>query len=61
LATGNIDFPGNDISNPKAGKDNALYNLYDLSNYNENGNWKPLDLTNWLNDVNIYKYNFGEA
>ena len=61
LTSGNIDFPGNDISNPESGKDNALYNLYDLSNYNPQGNWKPLDLTNWLNDVNIYKYNFGEA
>ena len=34
---------------------------YDLSNYNDRGNWKPLDLTNWLDDVNVYKYNFGEA
>nr|DAX09057.1 MAG TPA: hypothetical protein [Bacteriophage sp.] len=35
--------------------------MYDLSNYNDKGNWKPLDLTNWLNDVSVYKYNFGEA
>lgn len=61
LETGNIDFPGNNPENPEEGQDNALYNLYDLTNYNEKGNWKPLDLTNWLNDVNIYRYNFGEA
>lgn len=61
LATGDINFPGNDINNPEWGKENALFNLYDLSNYNNSGGWKPLDLSNWLNDVNIYKYNFGEA
>lgn len=61
LESGNIDFPGNDLEHPEWGEDNALYNLYDLSNYNQKGGWKPLDLTNWLNDVNIYKYNFGEA
>lgn len=48
-----IDFP--DTS------ENALYNLYDLSDYNEAGNWKPLDLTNWLDDISIYQYNFGSA
>lgn len=61
LEEGKIDFPGNDPEHPEWGKDNALYNLYDLSNYNDKGNWKPLDLTNWLNDVSVYKYNFGEA
>ena len=61
LEEGKIDFPGNDPEHPEWGKDNALYNLYDLSNYNDRGNWKPLDLTNWLDDVNVYKYNFGEA
>ena len=61
LSTGNIDFPGNNLENPEWGSDNALYGLYDLSNYNPKGNWKPLDLTNWLNDVSVYKYNFGEA
>lgn len=61
LKEGNIDFPGNDPEHPEWGKDNALYNLYDLSNYNDKGNWKPLDLTNWLNDISVYKYNFGEA
>ena len=60
LETGNIDFPGNDPENPNSGEDNALYNLYDLTNFNEKNKWKPLDLTDWLNDVNIYKYSFGE-
>lgn len=57
LSAGGIDFP----VHPEWGEDNALYNLYDLSGYNSEGNWKPLDLTNWLDDVSIYRYNFGEA
>lgn len=61
LSAGGIDFPGNDPVHPEWGEDNALYNLYDLSGYNSEGDWKPLDLTNWLDDVSIYKYNFGEA
>ena len=61
LSTGNIDFPGNNPEHPEWGKDNALYDLYNLSEYNNNGGWKPLDTTNWLNDVGIYKTNFGEA
>lgn len=61
LSAGGIDFPGNDPVHPEWGEDNALYNLYDLSGYNSEGNWKPLDLTNWLDDVSIYRYNFGEA
>lgn len=61
LSAGDIDFPGNDVNHPEWGEDNALYNLYDLSGYNSGGDWKPLDLTNWLDDVNVYKYNFGEA
>lgn len=61
LSAGSIDFPGNDVNHPEWGEDNALYNLYDLSGYNSGGDWKPLDLTNWLDDVNVYKYNFGEA
>ena len=61
LSAGGIDFPGNDLVHPEWGEDNALYNLYDLSGYNSEGNWKPLDLTNWLDDVSIYRYNFGEA
>ena len=48
LEKNNIEFPD------KEG--NALYNLYDLSNFGKDGNWKPLDLTNWLNDNN-----FGES
>ena len=61
LSSGGIDFPGVDENHPEWGKDNALYDLYDMSNFNSAGGWKPLDLTNWLDDVNIYKYNFGEA
>lgn len=61
LSAGGIDFPGTDANHPEWGEDNALYNLYDLSRYNSGGDWKPLDLTNWLDDVNVYKYNFGEA
>lgn len=61
LSAGGIDFPGNDANHPEWGENNALYNLYDLSGYNSGGDWKPLDLTNWLDDVNVYKYNFGEA
>lgn len=61
LSAGGIDFPGTDANHPEWGEDNALYNLYDLSGYNSGGDWKPLDLTNWLDDVNVYKYNFGEA
>lgn len=61
LSAGGIDFPGNDPVHPEWGEDNALYNLYDLSGYNSEGDWKPLDLTNWLDDVSIYRYNFGEA
>lgn len=61
LSAGGIDFPGNNANHPEWGEDNALYNLYDLSGYNSGGDWKPLDLTNWLDDVNVYKYNFGEA
>lgn len=61
LSAGGIDFPGNDVNHPEWGEDNALYNLYDLSGYNSGGDWKPLDLTNWLDDINVYKYNFGEA
>ena len=34
-----IEIPGNGI-----GKDNALYNLYDLTEWNK-GNWKPIDPT----------------
>ena len=61
LEAGGIDFPGNDPEHPEYGQDNALYNLYDLSNYNSKGGWKPLDTSNWLDDINIYKYDFGSA
>ena len=57
LEKGIIKFPG--VDGEKS--ENALYELYDTRNFGQNENWKPLDLTNWLNDVDIYKYNFGEA
>ena len=51
LETGLIEMPDETIG---TGSDNALYELYDKdSNY--------LDTTNWLNDVGIYNYNFGNA
>ena len=40
---GNIQYPG-DASNPDGGKDNALYGLYDLTQWNQ-GSWKPIDPT----------------
>ena len=36
---GNIEFPGN---NSLEGKDNALYHLYDLTQWNK-GDWRPID------------------
>ena len=33
----------------------------DLSKFGINGNYSPLDTTNWLNDIGIYQYSFGEA
>ena len=37
---GNIEFPGN--NNSLDGKDNALYQLYDLQQWNK-GEWRPID------------------
>ena len=48
----NIIFP--DDTN-KIGKNNALYGLYSWEGY------CPIDNTNWLNDINVYKTDFGEA
>ena len=65
--SGQIKFPGialdpnNSVSETSLDRENALYHLYDLSKFGINGNYSPLDTTNWLNDVNIYQYNFGEA
>ena len=66
--SGQIKFPGialdpnnNNVSETSLDKENALYHLYDLSKFGINGNYSPLDTTNWLNDVGIYQYNFGEA
>jgi hypothetical protein len=38
-----IQYPG-DKSDPNGGKDNALYGLYDLEEWNK-GNWSPIDPT----------------
>lgn len=51
LAKGEIEFPDTTLG---IGKDNALYNLYADP-------FEAIDTTNWLNDVGIYKTNFGEA
>lgn len=48
----NIIFP--DDTN-KIGENNALYGLYSWEGY------CPIDNTNWLNDINVYKTDFGEA
>lgn len=48
----NIIFP--DEQN-KIGENNALYGLYSWEGY------CPIDNTNWLNDINVYKTDFGEA
>ena len=66
--SGQIKFPGiafdpnnNSVSETSLDRQNALYHLYDLSKFGINGNYSPLDTTNWLNDVGIYQYSFGEA
>ena len=38
----NIEFPGEDINDSSIGKDNALYHLYDLHEWNKGG-WRPID------------------
>lgn len=48
----NIIFPN---ETNKIGKNNALYGLYSWEGY------CPIDNTNWLNDINVYKTDFGEA
>jgi hypothetical protein len=66
--SGQIKFPGialdpnsNSVSETSLDRENALYHLYDLSKFGINGNYSPLDTTNWLNDVGIYQYSFGES
>ena len=62
---GQISFPGiaigynNEISVTELDRSNALYHLYDLTNFGLNRNYSPLDTVSWLDDVNIYRYNFG--
>ena len=53
---GEIAIPG--YKGTTEGKDNAMYNLYKVDF--ENG-IHPFDTSSWLDDVSIYKYNFGSA
>lgn len=61
---GEIAIPGyssstsTGYSETAEGKDNAMYNLYKVDF--EKG-IHPFDTSSWLDDVNIYKYNFGSA
>lgn len=61
---GEIAIPGysssalNGYSETTEGKDNAMYNLYKVDFQN---GIHPFDTSSWLDDVNIYKYNFGSA
>lgn len=63
---GEISIPGYSLSSGNStgyttsseGKDNAMYNLYKVDFEN---NIHPFDTDSWLDDVNIYKYNFGSA
>ena len=61
----NSDVPNgieDSIVIPEPNDDNIISQLYDLpEKFGENGNYTPLDLTKWLDDVSIYKTNFGEA
>ena len=62
---GQIAFPGiatkdNVVSETGLDRSNALYHLYDLTKFGINRNFSPLDTKSWLDDVNIYRYNFGQ-
>jgi len=63
--SGQIAFPGialdpnnNSVSETGLDRSNALYHLYDLSKFGIS-TYAPLDINNWLDDVGIYRYNFG--
>ena len=61
---GEIAIPGYSINSNGAyatstdGKDNAMYNLYKVDFTQD---IHPFDTDSWLDDVSIYKYNFGSA
>lgn len=55
---GEIQFPNEGTGE---GKDNALYGLYAWPDKDNPTIPIPIDNTNWLNDLSIYKMNFGEA
>lgn len=59
---GELEFPGipKDETQPQTiGKDNGLYGLY-YTGTDSNRIW-PIDNTNWLSDLSVYKMSFGEA
>ena len=58
--SGQISFPGLNNNESELDRSNALYHLYDLTDFGKS-TYKPLDTSSWLNDVNIYRYNFGES
>jgi len=63
--SGQIKFPGLNYENgvnheTNLDRSNALYHLYDLSQFGIT-TYSPLDTSSWLNDVNIYRYDFGQA
>lgn len=64
---GQIRFPGiapntegTYNSENELDRSNALYHLYDLTHFGINRNYSPLDTRSWLDDINIYQYNFGQ-
>jgi len=64
---GQIAFPGitpnptnTAITETNLDRSNALYHLYDLTKFGINRNFSPLDTKSWLDDVDIYRYNFGQ-
>jgi hypothetical protein len=59
MEKGGIDFPGVVESDTDLDRSNALYHLYDVSNFGKNGDYRPLDPSSWLDDKSIYRYDFG--
>ena len=57
---GTLDIPG--ISEDTSiARSNALYHLYNVDDFGQNGNYMPLDTINWLNTNTTYGTMFGEA
>ena len=57
---GGIDFPGVNENETELDRSNALYHLYDVSNFGKNGDYRPLDPSSWLDNPEIYSYMFGQ-